>query len=164
MKNKCHSSLFPLANYSVSLHQGEAFLCLPCPSTGITLWLPGVPSFSWQRPSWSEHSVAVDNTWPPRRANCLWPITALRSASSTLTGPPVWPPPGWSQSWRWGWTAGTDTVPSAKSEALISCTVFVRGRRRPAMAVRVVAQQDRRTLTCFSLQPPAVMMTTKTLS
>lgn len=123
--NKCHSSVFPLANYSVSLHQGEAFLCLPCPSTGITLWPPGAPCFSWPWPSWSEPSVAADNTWPPRRASCQWPITAPRNASSILTGPPVWPPLGWSQSWQWGWTAGTDTAPSAKKEAL-SCVVLDR--------------------------------------
>lgn len=79
-------------------YQGEAFLCLPCPSTGITLWLPGAPCFSLRWPSWSEPSVAADNTWPPRRASCQWPITAPRSASSTLTGRPVWPPLGWSQS------------------------------------------------------------------
>lgn len=95
---KCHSSFFPLANYSVSLHQGEAFLCLPCPSTGITLWPPGAPSSSWRWPSLSEPSVAADNTLPPRRASCQWPITALPSASSILTGPPVWPPQGWSRS------------------------------------------------------------------
>ena len=97
-------------------YQGEAFLCLPCPSTGITLWLPGVPCFSLRWPSWSEPSVAVDNTWPPRRASCQWPITALHSASSILTGRPVWPPLGWSRSWQWGWTAGTDTAPSAEKK------------------------------------------------
>lgn len=90
-----------LSRWPITLYfsyQGEAFLCLPCPSTGITLWLPGVPCFSLRWPSWSEPSVAADNTWPPRRASCQWPITAPRSASSILTGLPVWPPLGWSQS------------------------------------------------------------------
>lgn len=113
--NKCRSlSRWPIILYFS--YQGEAFLCLPCPSTGITLWLPGVPCFSLRWPSWSEPSVAADNTWPPRRASCQWPITALHSASSILTGRPVWPPLGWSRSWQWGWTAGTDTAPSAEKK------------------------------------------------
>lgn len=94
---KCRSlSPWPIILYFS--YQGEAFLCLPCPSTGITLWLPGVPCFSLRWPSWSEPSVAADNIWPPRRASCQWPITALHSASSILTGRPVWPPLGWSRS------------------------------------------------------------------
>lgn len=123
-KKKCHSSLFSLANYSVFLHQGEAFLCLPCPSTGITLWPPGAPSFSWRWPSWSEHSVAADNTWPPRRASCRWPITAPPSASSILTGHPVWLLLGWNLSWQWDWTAGIDTAPSVERKPFGS-TMFL---------------------------------------
>lgn len=118
MKKNRVKLFFLLANYSVSLHQGEAFLCLPYPSTGITLWPPGAPCFSLRWPSWSEPSVAADNTWPPRRVSCQWPITAPRSASSILIGRPVWPPLVSSRSLQWGWTAGTDTVPSAEKKQL----------------------------------------------